>query len=107
VIRFLLRGFAVIFLAVAVIFAILDGARSVGASEPVAKPLLSMWAGNAPETLADAKALVTQHLGAGVWNAVCIPALHQPGWLFFGVLALVFYLLGYRRERPLGRFSAR
>ncbi|MBB5703084.1 hypothetical protein FHS76_002980 [Ochrobactrum daejeonense] len=106
-IRFVLRSFAVVFLALAVIFAVLDGARSVGASQFVAKPLLAMWSRNAPETLADAQALVTHHIGEGIWNSVCIPALGAPGWVFFGVLALFFYAMGHRRERPLGRFTAR
>ncbi|MFQ0815916.1 hypothetical protein AVM02_16910 [Brucella anthropi] len=106
-IRFVLRSFAVVFLALAVIFAILDGARSVGASQIMAKPLLSMWSRNAPETLADAEALVAHYIGTGAWNAVCIPLLEQPGWLVFGVLALLFYAMGHRRERPLGRFTAR
>lgn len=106
VIRFVLRSFAVVFLALAVIFAILDGARSVGASKLVAKPLLSMWARNAPETLADVESFVTHYIGATFWNAVCVPVLGQPGWLFFGVLALLFYVIGHRRGRPLGRFTA-
>lgn len=107
VIRFVLRSFAVVFLAFAVIFAVLDGARSVGASQFIAKPLLSMWSRNAPETLADAETFVTHYIGAGAWNAVCIPLLEQPGWLLFGILALLFYAIGHRRERPLGRFTAR
>ncbi|SUA66193.1 Uncharacterised protein [Brucella anthropi] len=107
VIRFVLRSFAVVFLALAVIFAVLDGARSVGASQFIAKPLFSMWSRNAPETLADAETFVTHYIGAGVWNAVCIPLLERPGWLLFGILALLFYAIGHRRERPLGRFTAR
>lgn len=106
-IRFVLRSFAVIFLALAVIFAILDGACSVGASQFVERPLLSMWSRNAPEMLADAEATVTHYIGAQAWNVLCIPLLEQPGWLFFGVLALLFYAIGHRRERPLGRFTAR
>ena len=107
VIRFVLCSFAVVFLAFAVIFAVLDGARSVGASQFIAKPLLSMWSRNAPETLADAEAIVTHYIGAGAWNAVCVPLLEQPGWLLFGILALLFYAIGHRRERPMGRFTAR
>jgi len=106
VIRFVLRSFAVSFLALAVIFAVLDGARSVGASQLTVRPLLSIWARNAPETLADAEAFAAHYIGSRAWNAVCIPMLEQPGWLFFGVLALLFYIAGYRRNRPLGRFTA-
>lgn len=106
-IRFVLRSFAVVFLAVAVIFAILDGARSVGASQLTTKPFLSMWADNAPETLTDAERLVAHYIGMEAWNVVFIPLLEQPGWLIFGALALMFYAMGYRRERPFGSFSAR
>ncbi|KAB2752616.1 hypothetical protein [Brucella anthropi] len=106
-IRFVLRSFAVVFLALAVIFAVLDGARSVGASQFIAKPLFSMWSRNAPETLADVETFVTHYIGAGAWNAVCIPLLERPGWLLFGILALLFYAIGHRRERSLGRFTAR
>ena len=106
-IRFVLHSFAVVFLAFAVIFAVLDGARSVGAAQFIAKPLLSMWSRNAPETLADAESFVAHYIGAGAWDAVCIPLLEQPGWLLFGILALLFYVVGHRRERPLGRFTAR
>lgn len=105
-IRFLLRNIAVLCLAIAVIFAILDGARSVGASHLVVMPLFTMWSANAPETLAGAEALVINYTGTDVWNLICVPALEQPGWVFFGVLAFLFYITGYRRERPLGRFTA-
>ncbi len=105
-IRFLLRGFAVLFLALAIIFAVLDGARSVGASQFVARPLLAMWERNAPDTLADAQALATHYIGAEAWSRLVVPVLQQPGWLVFGALALLFYLAGHRRKRPLGRFTA-
>lgn len=55
--RFVLRSFAVLFLALGLIFAILDGARSVGASELVTKPLLDIWALGAPEMLGMQKRL--------------------------------------------------
>ncbi|MCV9908112.1 hypothetical protein OIV19_10855 [Brucella sp. HL-2] len=104
--RFVLRSFAVLFLAIGVIFAILDGARSVGASELVTKSLLDIWARGAPETLGDAEALVTHYIGSAVWDRLLLPVLEQPGWLVFGVLALLFYIAGHRREKPLGIFSA-
>lgn len=105
--RFVLRSFAVVFLALAVIFAVLDGARSVGASEWVVKPLLDIWARGAPESLGDAEAFMTHYIGVAGWDTVFVPVLEQPGWLVFGVLALLFYLAGYRRKKPFGSFSAR
>lgn len=104
-IRFIFRSLSVLFLAQAVIFAVLDGARSVGASQLVFKPLLAMWERNAPESLMDVEAWVTQHLGERVWYSFAISVLQQPGWLIFGILALIAYLIGYKRERRFGRFE--
>ena len=104
--RFVLRCLAVVCLALAVIFAVLDGARSVGAQEFVVKPLLEMWAVGAPELLGDAEALVTHYIGLVAWDRVFVPLLEQSGWLVFGVLALLFYLAGYRREKRFVSFTA-
>ncbi|PWL16199.1 hypothetical protein DKP76_18805 [Falsochrobactrum shanghaiense] len=106
-IRFVLRSFAVVCLALAVIFAILDAARSVGASKFVTKPLLAIWMRGAPETLEGAEALVTHYIGTSAWENVLVPVFEQPGWLFFGVAAFIFYAIAHRRRRPLGRFTAR
>nr|WP_210309640.1 hypothetical protein [Ochrobactrum sp. Marseille-Q0166] len=102
-----MRSFAVVCLALGVIFAILDGARSVGASAFVTKPLLDIWARAAPEILGDAEALVTHYISAGVWNGIIVSALEQPGWVVFGVLALLFYVAGHRREKRFLQFTAR
>lgn len=104
--RFVLRSFAVLFLALGVIFTILDGARSVGASELVTRPLLEIWECGAPEMLGDAEAFVTHYIGSAAWDMLVLPVLEQPGWLVFGVLALLFYIAGHRRKKPLGIFSA-
>lgn len=105
--RFVLRSMAVVCLALAVIFAVLDGTRSVGASEFVTKPFLDIWARGAPELLGDVEALVTHYIGTMAWDSVFVPVLEQPGWLIFGVLSLLLYLAGYRREKPFGSFSVR
>lgn len=104
---FVFRCFSVVFLALAVIFAILDGARSVGASELVTKPLLDIWARGAPQSLGDVETFTRYYIGTKAWDGVFVPMLEQPGWLVFGVLALLFYLAGYRRKKPFGSFSAR
>ena len=90
----------------AVIFAVLDSARSVGASQFTTKSLSDMAGDNFPDLLDGLRNYVMQHAGATVWNMIDLIALQQPGWLVFGVLALLFYCLGYRRTRRLGRFTA-
>lgn len=106
-IRFLFRLVAVLSLAIAVIFAVLDAARSVGASTLVMTPLLKVWASNSPETLGDAEALSAHYINGHAWELVFAHVLQQPAWLFFALLAFVLYAIGHRRERALGRFAAR
>ncbi|MFC0245359.1 hypothetical protein ACFOLL_00675 [Falsochrobactrum ovis] len=106
-IRFVLRGLSIISLAVGVIFAVLDGARSVGASEFVAKPLLEIWMQGSAQSLDDAKHFAVHYIGLSGWENVVVPFLDLPGWVVFGLIALIFYALSYKRERKLGRFAAR
>ncbi|PRD43323.1 hypothetical protein C5748_11450 [Phyllobacterium phragmitis] len=104
--RFMFRALAVAALALAVISAVLDAARSIGASKFIATPLLGIWASASPQTLADAKALTTHYISAVAWDPVLIWVLGQPAWLILAVLALLFYAVGHRRERGFGRFAA-
>lgn len=106
-IRFIFRCLAVLSLAIAVIFAIIDGARSVGASQFVATPFLTLWAAEFPEAFADAKAFAAHYIHINAWDTVFVPVLTLPAWLIFAVLAFLFYAIGRRRSRKLGRFSAR
>ncbi|WP_343312691.1 hypothetical protein AAIB41_07495 [Brucella sp. BE17] len=105
-IQIILRVCAIIFLMLSVVFAVLDGARSIGAAQPVSRSLLFIWSNYNPESVADAQTLTAHYIGEGAWEKILVPVLAQPGWFVFGVLALLFYIAGYRRKRPLGRFTA-
>jgi hypothetical protein len=50
---------------------------------------------------------VTHYISSGVWNGIFVPVLEQPGWVLFGVLALLFYVAGHRREKRFLQFTAR
>ncbi|KXF78854.1 hypothetical protein ATN84_03575 [Paramesorhizobium deserti] len=105
-VRFMFRALAVAALALAVIFAVLDAARSIGASKFIATPFVDIWTSASPQTLADAKALTTHYISALAWDPVLVWMLDWPAWLILGVLALIFYAVGHRRERGFGRFAA-
>ncbi|WP_420960217.1 hypothetical protein [Brucella sp. IR073] len=100
--RFLSRVLAVASLALAVICAVLDAARSVGAGKMVATPLHDIWSAASPQTLADAQALVTHYISPMAWDPALIWVLQQPAWLILAVLALLFHTLTYRREARFG-----
>ncbi len=98
-IRFLLRLLAMIVLCVAVIMAVLDGARSVAASVVMLKPLGQSWYETSPETLNLAQALVQRYLLPAIWDPFLIWVLNQPGFAVMAVLSLLLFIAGYKRKR--------
>ena len=102
-IRFFFRFLSVLALAVAVIMAVLDATRSVAADALVLTPLASSWHAVSPDTL-EATQNSFQQLGApGLWDPVTVTMLTLPGFAIFLALSLIFYLIGRRPERRLGR----
>ncbi len=98
-IRFVLRLLSMIALTVAVIMAVLDGARSVAASEVTLKPLGVSWFEASPDTLNLAQAVVQRYLLPVIWDPFMIWVLNQPGFAVMAVLALLLYIAGYKRRR--------
>ena len=97
-IRFLFRLLAMISLSVAVIMAVLDGARSVAASAVSLKPLGISWFETSPDTLNLAQALVQRYLLPVIWDPFMIWVLNQPGFAVMGVLSLLLYIVGHKRK---------
>ena len=105
-IRFLFRLLALFALSVAVIFAVLDAARSVAASAPVLTPLKTSWLAVSPDTLAAAQDIVSRRVDPLVWDPVLTRILDLPGFAVFAVLAFLMFALGHRRERRVMRLPA-
>ncbi|MEX0346313.1 MAG: hypothetical protein AB3N20_15420 [Rhizobiaceae bacterium] len=98
-IRFLFRLLAMICLCIAVIMAVLDGARSVAASAVVLKPLGVSWFETSPDTLNLAQAIIQRYLLPVIWDPFVIWVLNQPGFAVMAVLSLLLYIAGYKRKR--------
>jgi hypothetical protein len=102
-IRFLFRVAATISLAVAVIMAVIDATRSIAADRLVLTSLAENWRVLAPETLEAALASVQDST-----IAFATPALEAvlavPGAAVMMVVAFVFYMIGRRPARRVGRF---
>lgn len=105
-IRFLFRVFATFSLATAVVMAVVDATRSLAASQPVTTPLAESWAAVSPSTLGALRDFVATSVHPLAWDPVSLAVLDLPGFAVFAVLALVFYIVGHRRERRVGRFVA-
>lgn len=104
-IRFLFRLAAMVALSVSVIMAVLDTTRSVAASALVLTPLNTSWLAVSPDTRGAFESFVRDKVGSLLWDGVIGWVLNQPGFAVFAVLACILYTIGYRRERPTGRFA--
>lgn len=103
--RFLFRFLSTVSLAIAVVMAVLDATRSVASSALVTTPLGQSWQAVSPGTLAAVRKFMETTLHPLLWDPVVLAILHLPGFVVFGLLALVLYAIGYRPERR-GGFAA-
>ena len=104
--RFVARVLSLIFLVLAVLAGLVDAIQSVAAGQVVLNPMIETWSVNSPDTLAFVQDLFTQYLTAPVWDIGVRWILQQPTFAVFLMLSLIFYLAGYRRAKPAGRFAA-
>ena len=104
--RFVARVFSLIFLVFAVIAGMVDAIQSVAAGQPVLKSLIDSWSSNSPDTLILLEDAAATYLPSFVWDPGALWVLAQPAFAVFLLLSLIFYLAGYRRTRPAGRFAA-
>lgn len=106
-IRFIFRLFALIFLAVAVIAAVVDTSRTIAASKLVLTSLGKGWADLAPVSLNTTQAFVQSRLPEMIYDPVFLFLLAMPAAAVLAVIAAIFYAIGAKRERPFGNFAAR
>jgi hypothetical protein len=104
--RFVARVMSLIFLVVAVIAGLVDAIQSVAAHKPIFTPLIQSWNEASPATLELVADLFAGHLPLWVWDPAAIWVMAQPSFAVFLGLSLLFYLIGYRRKKPAGRFAA-
>lgn len=105
--RFIFRLFALIFLAVAVIAAVVDTSRSIAASKLVLTSLGKGWADFAPNTLSATQSFVQSRMPEVIYDPGFLFLIAMPAAAVFAILAAVFYAIGAKRERPFGNFAAR
>jgi len=104
--RFVARVLSLIFLVFAVLAGIVDAIQSVAAGRPVLTPLIKTLTVNSPDTLVLLQGLFDQYLPAWAWEFMAGWILTQPACAVFLSGSLIFYMAGYRRPRPAGRFAA-
>lgn len=98
-IRFLLRFLGLLLLALAFIFVIYDGVKSIADRTFYATALSQFWIEVHGSSLQAAQASV-ERLSGTLWRVAIGPLLEQPAAAIFAVLGAVLIVLG-RKKKPL------
>ena len=105
-VRFIFRLASFGALCVAVIAATMDSIASVSASQFVVTPLRLAWVEIAPAFLVGFRSFVETKIGASAWRMVDAWFLPQPAFAVLLALALLLWMIGYKKPSPAGRFAA-
>ncbi len=101
-IRSLFRFIGVIFLAAAFILLMYDGAKSIADSRIYIYKLGQLWTDVHAASMQAAQSKVQASLPAPIWDPLITTLLGQPSWLVFGIIGVLFILLGRRRKPLIG-----
>lgn len=99
-IRFLLRFLGLVSLAAAFILVIYDGTKSIAGNRLYLTSLETVWELINAGSLAKLRPLVEPYAGGLLWDPITVAILGAPAWSVFGILGILFVLLG-RPKKPL------
>ena len=98
-IRFLLRFIGLCLLALAFVFFVYDGTKSIANQHLVYARAAEVWAMVDPNSLNLAQNWLKQK-AAWAWDPYMQAVFDFPAWAILGILAMVLIVLG-RRKKPL------
>ena len=99
-IRFLFRFVGIMLLALAFIFVVYDGMKSIADHMFYATRIEQIWTEIHSRSLQALRDSIERHTAAIFWRLLVQPILDQPIALVFGLLSVILILLG-RKKRPL------
>jgi hypothetical protein len=99
-IRFLFRTLGLFCLAAAFILVIYDGTKSIAGNQLYLTSVGTIWGLIHAGSLAMLKPLISPYAGGILWDPVALSVLAGPAWAEFGILGVLFILMG-RRKKPL------
>jgi hypothetical protein len=99
-IRFLVRFFGLLLLALAFIFVIYDGMKSIADGGLFFTRFIQLWGDIHAASLQSLQTAIERSAGAKVWQLGVIPVLNQPASVVFAVLGVILLVLG-RKKKPL------
>jgi hypothetical protein len=103
---FLFRLLSFVALVIAIVAGTIDSIQSVSASEVVLTPFGAAWSDASPASLEWVERTVTHFAHPAAWRLIGDWLLPQPAFAVFLCLALLFWMLGYRRPQPTGHLAA-
>lgn len=98
-IRFVLRFLGFWFLAAGFVALVYDGARAIAGTQVAFTKLGDTWNAIHSTSLQSLEPTITRH-AVWLWDPVLLNILTSPTFAVFGVLGVIFILLG-RRKKPL------
>jgi hypothetical protein len=101
-IKFLLRFFGLLLLALAFIFVIYDGMKSIADGGLFLTQVVQIWTDIHVSSLQAMQALVERYTGADFWRMGVVPILEQPASAVFCVLGIILIVLGRKRKPLIG-----
>ena len=104
--KFFFRFLSLVALVAAIVAGTLDSIQSVSSSSVVMDSLGNAWLNLDAESLTLAEMAAETYISADIWRPYIAPLLRQPAFMVFLVLSLLFWIIGYRRPKFAGRFSA-
>src|SRR4029079_4202420 len=100
-IRFLLRFFGLLLLALAFIFLVYDGTKSIASNAVYLTKVSEVWFNIHQKSLEQVQPAIARWVGDWLWQVAIQPFFfEQPAWLVLGIVAIVLILLG-RKKKPL------
>jgi uncharacterized protein YjeT (DUF2065 family) len=99
-IRFVLRFFGLLLLALGFIFLVYDGIRSMTDGHILLTRTSEVWNMVHDKSLASFQILIESRAGPDIWKAVISPILEQPASAVSCVLGVILVVIG-RKKKPL------
>ncbi|PKA43991.1 hypothetical protein CWR43_06675 [Rhizobium sullae] len=104
--RFLLHVASLVALVVAVIAGTIDSIQSVAASAVVVTPMGGAWQDLSPSSLSALQSSVSYYVHPRFYAFVFQWLMLQPAFAVFLVIALLLWMIGYKKPPVAGRFTA-
>jgi hypothetical protein len=99
-IRFLLRFIGLLLLALAFIFVVYDGIRSISDGSLLFTKANYVWSVLNDASLQSFRAMIERYTSSDTWQMAAVPVLEQPAAAIFVILGVILMLLG-RKKKPL------